>query len=202
MIGIKDVINGLPDNPVQLFEEWLRDAEMAALPEYNAMILATVSPEQVPDARVVLLKSVSNEGFVFYTNYSSVKSMHLLVNPTAALVFFWPQVERQVRVTGKVMKTSSDESDAYFRSRPEGSKIGAWASPQSRVIPDRNYLDNLVAECKLRFKDEAILRPDHWGGYRLDPLQIEFWKGRPDRLHDRFLYVREGEQWIINRLAP
>ena len=170
------------------------------LPE--AMTLATASSDGRPSARIVLLKQVDDAGFVFYTNYRSAKARDLEDNPHAALVFYWSQFDRQVRIEGAVARTSREESQAYFKTRPRESQIGAWASPQSDVIPNREALDERVVELDQRYCDREIDCPEHWGGYRLNPDRIEFWKGRLGRLHDRIVYERDGEGWKISRLAP
>jgi pyridoxamine 5'-phosphate oxidase len=194
--------NNANKDPFIQFEFWLNEAIESQLPEPNAMTLATSTFEGKPSARVVLLKQFDNTGFSFFTNYESRKAKNLLQNPYAALVFFWPELERQVRIEGKVSKVSDKESDKYFRTRPEKSKIGAWASPQSSVIPSRKYLENLMSDFEEDFHSKTISRPSNWGGYILKPTLIEFWQGRPNRLHDRIQYLLTNEKWIIERLAP
>lgn len=189
-------------SPFDQFEQWMREAVDAKLPEPNAMTLATSTFEGKPSARVVLLKHFSTEGFSFFTNYESRKAKQLLQNPYAALVFYWPELERQVRIEGKVQKASDSQSDQYFKTRPEGSKIGAWASPQSAVIPNRKYLERLMADFEEEFKGKPIKRPPNWGGYVLAPTLFEFWQGRPNRLHDRIQYTLVNNVWKIERLAP
>jgi len=190
-------------DPVKQFQRWFDDAIKASLPLPEAMSLATVTSDGKPTSRMVLLKGVDLNGFVFYTNYRSAKAKELDANPNAALVFFWPQLERQVRVEGRVMRTSAAESREYFATRPRGSQIGAWASPQSEVIATRTELEKRKAEFEARYRDREVDWPEHWGGYRLKPDRLEFWKGRPDRLHDRILYEREADgTWSIRRLAP
>ena len=190
-------------DPVAQFQRWFADAVAAGLPLPEAMSLSTITPEGKPAARMVLLKRVDAEGFVFFTNYRSAKARELAANPNASLVFFWPQLERQVRVEGVVSKTSAAESREYFASRPRGSQIGAWASPQSEVIPGREVLEQRRAELEEVYRDREIPWPEHWGGYCLKPERIEFWKGRRDRLHDRILYVKQPDgSWAIQRLAP
>ena len=189
-------------NPLVLFNRWLEDAIKANVPEPTAMTVATSTFEGKPSARMMLLKSANEDGFAFFSNYESRKARQISQNPYAALVFFWPLLERQVRVEGKIAKVSSRESDTYFKSRPVGSKIGAWASPQSQVIPNRRYLDNLKSDYQEEFAKREINRPDNWGGYTLEPYLIEFWQGRPDRLHDRLQYRLVNEEWILERLAP
>ena len=190
-------------DPIAQFQRWFADAVAAGLPLPEAMSLSTITPEGKPTARMVLLKRVDADGFVFFTNYRSAKARELTGNPNASLVFFWPQLERQVRVEGVVSKTSAAESREYFATRPRGSQIGAWASPQSEVIQGREVLEQRQAELEEVYRDREIPWPEHWGGYCLKPERIEFWKGRRDRLHDRILYVRQSdESWTIQRLAP
>ena len=195
--------NRVNPDPIKQFEEWFQTAVDANLPLPEAMALATVDSDGKPSARMVLLKRVDHEGFVFFTNYRSSKAEDLETNANAALVFFWPQLEKQVRVEGTVTKTSAEESREYFASRPRGSQIGAWASPQSQVIPTREVLEKRQAELEELYRDREVDWPEHWGGFCLRPDRIEFWKGRSDRLHDRILYEREGDSsWSIKRLAP
>ncbi len=189
-------------NPFVQFDIWLKEAIESRIPEPNAMVLATSSFEGKPSARVLLLKMFDERGFSFFTNYDSRKSRNILQNPFGALVFFWPDLERQIRIEGKISKVSDKESDLYFKTRPEGSKIGAWASPQSQVIPSRKYLENLNADFKEEFSRKPIKRPPNWGGYILVPSLFEFWQGRPDRLHDRIQYTLSNTHWKIERLAP
>jgi pyridoxamine 5'-phosphate oxidase len=191
-----------PD-PVVQFGRWFDDANAANLVEPSAMTLATAGADGIPSARMVLLRGVDQRGFVFYTNYESRKAAELAANPRAALVFWWGELQRQVRVEGRVQRTSHEESAAYFRTRPPGSRLGAWASPQSRVIPGRAVLDERVAELEARHPDGDLPLPPFWGGYRLVPEVIELWQGRPNRLHDRLRYTRApGGGWRIERLAP
>ena len=190
-------------NPVDQFEKWWDQALKSEIMEPNAMTLATASADGMPSARIVLLKGFSPEGFVFYTNYDSSKGKELSQNPRACLVFFWKELERQVRISGTIRKTLSQESDDYFLSRPVASQVGAWASPQSQVIQNRQWLDDQFHQLVLRFKEEPLCRPPHWGGYVLEPRKVEFWQGRPSRLHDRIQYsLQDNRQWKIERLAP
>ena len=190
-------------DPIKQFQAWLNDAIAAKLPLPEAMNLATATPEGRPSSRVVLLKQVDDTGFVFFTNYHSAKAQQLESNPYAALVFYWPQLDRQVRIEGKVERTSVAESAEYFQTRPRESQIGAWASPQSTVITGREVLEERVKELEMYYRDREIECPGHWGGYRLRPDRIEFWKNRVGRLHDRILYERSADgTWAIKRLAP
>jgi pyridoxamine 5'-phosphate oxidase len=190
-------------DPFQQFADWWQQAIDSKIDEVNAMTLATASLEGVPSARIVLLKGYDKNGFVFYTNYESAKGQELAENPRASLLFFWKELERQVRITGLVEKVSAVENDEYFLSRPTGSQIGAWASPQSHVIENRDWLENKVKELETKFSNEQLTRPDHWGGYRVKPVIIEFWQGRSSRLHDRIQYtLQENSSWKIERLAP
>ena len=190
-------------NPLQQFSIWWNEALQAEIEEVNAVILATASTDGLPTARTVLLKGYDERGFVFYTNYNSQKAAQLEENPRATLLFFWKELERQVRITGLVEKTSAEESDAYYHSRPEGSRLGAWASPQSSTIESREWLENKVSEMEKAFTNGNLNRPPHWGGYRVKPVIVEFWQGRPSRLHDRIQYsIQTGGNWKIERLAP
>lgn len=190
-------------NPMKQFAKWWKQAVAAEIDEVNAMTLATSSSDGVPAARIVLLKGVEDKGFVFFTNYESFKGQQLAENPKACLVFFWKELERQVRITGLVEKVSATASDEYFHSRPVASQVGAVASPQSRAIQSREWLDEHYKELKKQLKDETIQRPEHWGGYIVKPVIIEFWQGRPSRLHDRLQYsLEENGEWKIERLAP
>jgi pyridoxamine 5'-phosphate oxidase len=190
-------------DPIKQFKVWFDEAIAANLPMPDAMSLATVTPDGRPTARMVLLKQVDAEGFVFFTNYQSSKAKQLEINPYAALVFYWVQLDRQVRVEGRVTKTSAEESAAYFQTRPRESQIGAWASPQSEVISAREVLEQRAHELEEQYCDREIDCPAHWGGYRLAPDRIEFWKSRIGRLHDRILYELQPDgTWTIKRLAP
>ncbi|MCJ8163568.1 pyridoxamine 5'-phosphate oxidase [Pontibacter sp. E15-1] len=191
-------------DPVDQFNVWLNEALQAEVDEPTALVLATVSADNRPSARVVLLKDVSPQGFAFFTNYDSRKGQELAQRPAAAITFFWPALERQVRIEGNVVQVSAEMSDRYFHSRPKGSQIGAWASAQSVEIESREALEEADRQFTERFKDEEIIpRPANWGGYQLQPTQVEFWQGRPNRLHDRLLYTQQPDgSWEIKRLAP
>ena len=195
--------NDVALTPLLQFSNWWDEAIKSDIYEVNAMTLATVKSDGTPSARIVLLKGFDDRGFVFYTNYNSNKGKELDVSKKACLVFFWKELERQVRITGSVERVSEKESDEYFNSRPEGSKIGAWSSPQSLPIYNREIIEENVAKFEQQFNNEPIPRPPHWGGYIVNPTQIEFWQGRPSRLHDRILYsLQEDKSWKIERLAP
>lgn len=190
-------------DPIRQFVAWFQEALNAKAHEPNAMTLATSTPDGVPSARIVLLKGVDGESFVFYTNYRSRKGRELDHNPRAALVFYWPELERQVRVEGDVDRTSAAESDEYFNSRPPASRIGSAASEQSRPIASRDVLEQQVNALRSQFPNGDVPRPVEWGGYRLKPRRLEFWQGRPSRLHDRIEYLREGgPAWVVRRLSP
>ena len=192
----------LDPDPIKQFRSWFSAAINAGIHDANAMTLATCADDK-PSARVVLLKDFDERGFVFFTNYHSAKGQQLEKNPNAALVVYWMEVERQIRIEGKVKKTSRKESAGYFHSRPAGAQLGAWASHQSEVIDARRILDARLEEMKERFAQGEIPLPPHWGGFRLKPERIEFWQGRPDRLHDRLRYTRQkDDSWRIERLAP
>jgi pyridoxamine 5'-phosphate oxidase len=195
--------NSVNSDPLEQFQRWFAEARDVQLQLPEAMTLATATNDGRPSARLVLLKQVDERGFVFYTNYGSQKARELDANPQAALVFYWPQLERQVRVEGHVGRVTEAESDEYFQTRPRESQIGALASPQSEAISSREMLQQRVEELEELYRDREIERPPHWGGYRLHPTRIEFWKGRPGRLHDRLLYELQSDgAWTIKRLAP
>lgn len=189
--------------PKEQFDRWWSDAMKSDILEVNAMTLATVDKEGTPSARIVLLKGYDERGFVFFTNYNSAKGSELAHNSNACLVFFWKELERQVRITGVAEKISNEESIAYFNSRPDGSKIGAWASPQSLAVAGKAWLKETFDYYVERFKHGEIPKPPHWGGYRVKPVKAEFWQGRPSRMHDRILYTKQPDSnWKIERLAP
>jgi pyridoxamine 5'-phosphate oxidase len=192
----------LDPDPVTMFSRWFDNARAAGVLEPNAMVLSTVSSDGIPSARTVLLKGVNAGGFVFYTNYESRKAKELGANPHCSLVFGWYQLQRQVRVEGVASRVSRAETDAYFVSRPRDSQLGAWASPQSTVVPSRAVLDASYAEVEERFAGVDIPSPPHWGGYVVTPERVEFWQGRRSRMHDRLEYRREGAGWATGRLAP
>ncbi|WP_114652301.1 pyridoxamine 5'-phosphate oxidase [Polynucleobacter necessarius] len=191
----------VPPNPLSLFQLWFDQAIKAECPEPNSMTLATADAAGNPSARIVLLKGANEAGFTFFTNYESQKGKDLAIRPQAALLFHWHELERQVRIKGIVERVSPAESDEYFHSRPAASRIGAWASPQSAEIPNREFLEEAEKRFAADFGDKPP-RPDHWGGYRLHPTEIEFWQGRPSRLHDRIHYQLDRGHWRISRLAP
>lgn len=190
-------------NPVTQFNNWWQQALASEIDEVNAMTVATASADGIPSARIILLKGFDDKGFVFFTNYKSYKAMHLEENPKACLVFFWKELERQVRITGMVKKVAQEESNEYFQSRPKASRIGALASPQSMVIENRQWIDETYLNLLEKYKEKDPQRPAHWGGYRVQPVVVEFWQGRPSRLHDRIQYTLEANSnWKIERLAP
>lgn len=191
----------LPADPVAAFQSWFADAERAQVPEPTAMTLATVGADGTPSARVVLLKGLDARGFTFFTDFRSRKGKDLDAHPRACLLFFWHDLERQVRIIGDVAQIDAAEAAVYYRSRPLGSRLGAWASEQSSVIPDRAWLEQRVAEAEQKFGGEPPL-PPHWGGYRVLPDEIEFWQGRESRLHDRLRYVKDETGWVVERLSP
>lgn len=200
-------LNGLDigevvSNPIAQFRQWFDTALHAGVPEPNAMHLSTVTSTGRPSGRIVLIKDVDERGFVFFTNYESEKGQNLTANPVASLTFFYPELERQIRIEGVVEKVSNEESDTYHTSRPRGSQIGAWVSHQSSVIPNRGVLENRQRELEAQFADNVVPRPPHWGGFRVIPDLIEFWQGRPSRLHDRIRYRLVEGSWIIERVSP
>jgi len=195
-------IDNLDINPIVQFQYWLNEAMQAGIIEPTAMVLSTATPDGKASSRVVLLKDLDRDGFTFFTNYESRKGVQITQNPFGSLLFYWPQLERQVRIEGKISRTQRHISDEYFQSRPEGSKIGAWSSPQSRRVPSREYIDSLHRDYQELFRNKALERPETWGGYKLFPSLMEFWQGRENRLHDRFEYILNGGAWEIYRLAP
>ncbi len=192
----------LDPDPIRQFHQWFEEATLSEIPEPNAMVLATASPDARTSARFVLLRVYDERGFFFFTNYESRKGRELDANPHAALAFHWHDLERQIRVEGPVVRSSAEESDAYFQSRPAGSRLGAWASRQSEVIADREILEARIRAFELQYADGQIPRPEHWGGYRVVPTVVDFWQGRPSRLHDRLRYTRSEGGWLIERLSP
>ena len=194
--------NDVNKNPVLQFEKWFKEAVDSKVNEPNAMTVCTATKEGRPSARILLLRNFDENGFVFYTNYDSRKGLEIEQNPYCSLVFFWPELERQVRIEGVLQKQSNTESDIYFQTRPRTSKLGAWTSPQSKVIESRKVLDEAYQKNSENFPDENVPRPEFWGGYLLRPNSIEFWQGRPSRLHDRILFKKENADWNIVRLAP
>ena len=190
------------EEPFSFFSKWFNEANIAQITEVNAMTLATVGHGNAPHARIVLLKGLDDTGFVFFTNYDSAKGRDISSNQNVALVFFWKELERQVRIEGIIEKVSAADSDAYFNSRPEGSRLGAWASPQSREISDRAILDSNYEKYQKEFSGSTIPRPPHWGGYRVVPNHIEFWQGRSSRMHDRIVFTLHDNKWKRSRLAP
>jgi pyridoxamine 5'-phosphate oxidase len=192
----------LAENPIRYFINWFEDALKVHKHEANACVLSTISSDHCPSSRVVLLKGVNENGFTFFTNYQSSKARDIDINPNVALNFYWPELERQVRITGVAKKNSINDSNIYFESRPRDSQIGAWLSDQSTVIGlNYNFMDTLNS-LESKFKDKTVERPLHWGGYCIAPVKVEFWQGRPSRLHDRLVYEINGDKWIKKRLAP
>ena len=189
-------------SPMDQFTHWWEDATTSNIDEVNAFVLSTVDANRAPASRVVLLKGYTPEGFIFFTNYDSDKGKEVAANPNVAMNFFWKELERQVRITGTIKKISSEESAEYFHSRPLGSQVGAWASPQSQIIPNRDFLEKNFTEQTEKYKEGIVPLPPHWGGYIVHPTQVEFWQGRSSRLHDRIRYSFENHQWSKVRLAP
>ena len=196
VLNVKD----LTEDPITLFKQWLSQA-ITYSNDANAFVLSTVNSKGVPSSRVLLLRDITEKGFSFFTNYSSRKSQDIKFNSNVCMNFFWPEMERQVRINGSISRLSEQESDDYFNSRPYESRIGAWCSPQSQVIESREIFENKILELKKKYPSE-VPRPENWGGYTIMPNEIEFWQGRANRLHDRFLYNKQGKKWTINRLAP
>ena len=193
----------ISNDPITQFTLWFDEAQSSQVPEPNAFTLSTVTEDGRPSARILLLKGVENGKFIFYTNYQSAKGKELEKNPACALTFFWPALERQVRIEGVASKTDFDSSEKYFQSRPRESQIGAWASPQSAIISGREILDERVKEIQKKFDGvEKLPKPNQWGGYEVEPNEIEFWQGRPNRLHDRIVFYKVDEKWEVHRLAP
>jgi pyridoxamine 5'-phosphate oxidase len=189
-------------DPFQQFRKWFSEMEKAGVSDVNAMTLATVAPGGRPSCRVVLLKDITEEGFSFYTNYNSRKAQEIENNPSACLNFFWKESGLQIRIEGRLKKTTAQNSDAYFMTRPRESRLGAWASPQSKTLDGRGQLNELLAKVETNFKDKEVVRPEWWGGYILVPDYFEFWLGRADRLHDRITYTKVNNDWQIQRIAP
>ena len=192
----------IPDSPFTLFNEWFKQAGELGVLEPNAMVLSTVSADNKPSSRVVLLKGIEDEGFIFYTNYESRKGRELEYNPYISILFFWPEAERQIRIEGKVSKISTESSKEYFVSRPRESQLGAWASAQSSIIQGRHSIEESYQQCLAQYEGKDIPLPDFWGGYIIHPSSFEFWQGRPSRLHDRMKYTKDQESWHIVRLSP
>jgi pyridoxamine 5'-phosphate oxidase len=201
--GTLDLLD-LPQDPMDQFRKWWHEAIEAGIDEANAMTLATADVFGYPSARIVLLKGLHQDGFEFFTNYQSPKAKEMEANQHVALLFFWKEMERQIRIEGKVEKVTKERSEQYFQSRPRGSQIGAWSSPQSQVIPDRSVIENNLKATEEKYADvDPLPLPDHWGGYLVRPTYFEFWQGRPDRLHDRFSYTQDPDgPWAVDRLAP
>ncbi len=190
------------DNPVQFFLNWFNDALEVNKDEANACVLSTISDENKPDSRVILLKAINESGFTFFTNYTSSKAIHIENNNNVALNFYWPELERQVRISGVAQKISAKGSDAYFKSRPRESQLGAWVSEQSNVVELNHSFESILNDLEKKFDGKEVERPLHWGGYCIAPNKVEFWQGRPSRLHDRLVYEIDGNKWNKKRLAP
>jgi pyridoxamine 5'-phosphate oxidase len=196
-------LSSVQGDPVTQFEKWFDEAMQSGVAEPNAMTLSTVNEQGKPSARIVLLKGIEKNTFQFFTNYQSKKGKELEINPACALTFFWPELERQIRIEGVCERVEAGVSDTYFQSRPRGSQIGAWSSPQSTLIKDRKILEERVEAMEKKFEGNKVLpRPNQWGGYQVAPLLIEFWQGRPNRLHDRIQFTRDEKRWLVHRLAP
>jgi pyridoxamine 5'-phosphate oxidase len=194
--------NDVDKNPILQFEKWFKEAVEAKVNEPNAMTVCTATKDGKPSARILLIRNFDENGFVFYTNYNSRKGLEIEENPYCSILFFWPELERQVRIEGVLQKQNKEESDIYFQTRPRTSKLGAWSSPQSKVIESRNVLDEAYQKNSEKFPGDNVPRPEFWGGYLLKPNSIEFWQGRPSRLHDRIVYKKQNAEWEIMRLAP
>lgn len=191
------------NDPIKQFEKWFHEASQSGVVEPNAMTVSTVKPDGRPTSRIILLKGIENEKFVFYTNYQSAKGRELETNPAVALNFFWPELERQIRIEGITQRIDAARSESYFQSRPRGSQVGAWSSPQSAVLENRKILEERMHEIEKRFEGKAVLpKPQQWGGFEVEPNLFEFWQGRESRLHDRIQFIKEAEVWKIFRLAP
>lgn len=199
-IGLRE--SELTSDPVQLVRDWLNEAVKEGFYEPTAISLSTIDSEGFPSSRIILLKDIQKGKLIFFSNYNSAKARELELNLNAGLLFFWPQLHRQIRIKGRVEKLSPEQSDEYFKMRPEESKIGTWSSPQSEVIKDRDSLELNYRHYEKKFHNKIIPRPEFWGGYMFDPLNFEFWQGRSKRLHDRLVYIKKGNKWEIERLAP
>lgn len=193
----------IDQNPLVQFDSWFQEASKTEGDEVNAFTLSTIGEDGLPEGRVVLLKLFDENGFIFFTNYNSRKAQDIASNPFASMTFYWKSKEQQIRVKGGIKKISPEQSDDYYHTRPVGSRVGAWASPQSTEIQDRSVLEEKYREAEQRFDaEESIARPDFWGGYIIEPIRIEFWQGRSSRLHDRLVYVKQEQEWKVSRLAP